>query len=185
MSNDSATLLKTSRFNVVRVSRTTVDGRPLSREIIRHPGAVTILPILDQGRVCLIRNHRLSVDQTLIELPAGTLDPGEAPQETARRELLEETGYDAEQLQLLHSFYLSPGILDERMHLFLATGLTLRQAERQPDEQIENLIVSWEQALGLIRAGEIQDAKTIAGLLYFDKFGGSESSIRQGVPANP
>jgi ADP-ribose pyrophosphatase len=117
----------------------------------------------------LIRNFRVSVQQTLIELPAGTLDPGEDPQTTAQRELAEETGFRAGRWQHLHSFYLSPGILDERMHLFLATDLVAGPPAREPGEEIETLITPWGQALAWIASGEIQDAKTIAGLLFYDQ----------------
>jgi ADP-ribose pyrophosphatase len=164
-------LLTTSRFKVVRDSYQTSNGQIKSREIVRHPGAVVIVPRLDDGRVCLIRNYRISVNQTLIELPAGTLDPQETPQSQAERELIEETGYRAATMRELHSFYLSPGILDERMHLFLATGLTEGAPARETGEEIDNLVVPWAEAIAMIFSGEIQDAKTIASLLYVDRLG--------------
>lgn len=159
-------LLKTPRFNVVRDSYQTSSGQTKSREIVRHPGAVVIVPQLADGSVCLIRNYRISVKQSLIELPAGTLDPGESPQTTAERELMEETGYRAGSMKPLHAFFLSPGILDERMHLFLATDLKPGETAREVGEEITNLVVPWEEAIAMIFRGEIQDAKTIAGLLY-------------------
>ena len=159
-------LLKTERFSVVRDSFVTSSGQTKSREIVRHPGAVVILPRLADGSVCLIRNFRLSVRQTLIELPAGTLEPGVPPLEQAKRELIEETGYRAGSIAQLHSFYLSPGILDERMHLFLATDLQLGETALELGEEITNLVVPWEEAIAMIFRGEIQDAKTIASLLY-------------------
>jgi len=170
MDTPSEILLETRRFCVVRTSETGRDGKPHSREIIRHPGAVTVIPLLDDGRVCLVENYRVAVGETLIELPAGTLEPDEDPQACAARELQEETGYRAERVELLHAFYLSPGILDERMHLFVATGLTPGDPAREVGEQIENLVVPWDEALNLVHTRKIQDAKTIVGLLYYDRF---------------
>ena len=168
MPADSEVLLVASRFKIVREYQETREGRR-PREIVRHPGAVVVLPLLDDGRVCLIRNYRLSVKQTLIELPAGTLEPGEEPIVNAERELIEETGYRAVKLEQLHAFYLSPGILDERMHLFLATGLTAGATALEAGEEIENLIVPWEEALEMAVDGRIQDAKSIVGLLLVDR----------------
>ena len=95
MSQEPEVLLQAGRFRVVRMSRRLTDGTLHSREVVQHPGAVVILPLLADGRVCLIRNYRMTVGETLLELPAGTLDAGEDPAETARRELTEETGYRA------------------------------------------------------------------------------------------
>ncbi len=163
-------LLTASRFRVVRVEQVTSDGRRRSREIVRHPGAVVLLPLVDNDHVCLIRNYRVSINATLIELPAGTLEPDEPPAATAARELLEETGYVAEQLELLHTYYPSPGIMDERMYLFVARGLTYAAPQRELGEEIDNLVVSWDEALALIDRGEIRDAKTLAGLLLYDRW---------------
>lgn len=168
--NESEILLKTRRFDVVRLSYQSADGQTHQREVARHPGAVTILPLLDDGRVCLIRNYRVAVGQTLIELPAGTLEPGEEPLATAHRELEEETGYRAASVEKLNEFFMSPGILSERMLLFLATGLTAGPSRLEAGEQIENLIVSWTDAIRLVERGEIQDAKTLVALLWYDRF---------------
>lgn len=165
----SEPLLVTSRFAVEEVERKSPDGQVRKRAVVRHPGAVTIIPMVDIDRVCLIRNFRVSVDQTLIELPAGTLEPPEPPAEAADRELREETGYRAGSMRELHGFYLSPGILDERMHLFVATDLEAVGTAREPGEEIENLVVSWREAMELVESREIQDAKTIVGLLLYDR----------------
>jgi len=169
MSDKSEVLLTASKFRVVRETIATPGGKTKTREIVRHPGACVILPLLDDGRVCLIRNWRVAVNQTLIELPAGTLEPPEPPAETAKRELIEETGYRAQKIELLHAFFLSPGILDEKMHLYLATGLTAGETALEEGEEIENLLVPWDEAIAMIFRREIQDAKTIVGLLWVDR----------------
>jgi ADP-ribose pyrophosphatase len=168
MTPDRNILLTTPRFRVETVERTTASGSTIRREVVRHPGAVTILPLVDVDHVCLIKNYRVAVARTLIELPAGTLEPGEDPRETARRELIEETGYRAARLELLHTFFLSPGILDERMCLFVASELTAGNARRESCEEIENLVVSWNEAIEWVMRRQIEDAKTIVGLMYYD-----------------
>jgi ADP-ribose pyrophosphatase len=167
---DSKILLETRLFRVVEESYQTPDGRPHVRQTVRHPGAVVILPILDDGRICLIENYRHSVRQTLLELPAGTCEPDEDVAETARRELIEETGYRPGRIERVTQFFMSPGILDERMHLFLATELTPGQQDLQGGEQITVRVTTWDETLRMVRAGEIRDAKTLVGLLYYQAF---------------
>ncbi|MCU0872174.1 MAG: NUDIX hydrolase [Pirellulaceae bacterium] len=170
-------LLVTRRFRVKSVQETTPDGTPRQREVIRHAGSVAIVPVVDENHVCLIRNFRVSAGKTLVEIPAGTLEPDEDPRAAALRELAEETGYRADRLELLTACYLSPGILDERMHVFVATGLTLGPAAREPGEQIENLVVTWDEAIQQIRDGTIEDAKTIVGVLGYLRFRASAKQI--------
>lgn len=158
-------------FRVVRHGYHTADGAWHERETILHPGAAVILPLLDKGRVCLVRNFRHAVGKTLIELPAGTLEPGEAPEATARRELQEETGLIAGRLERLAVFYMSPGILHEQMHLFLATDLLPGQAQPAAGEQVEPMIVAWHEALEMVRDGYIEDAKSLVGILWYEVFG--------------
>lgn len=165
--NNSDILFQGRRFRVERVVQTTPDGAEHVREVVRHPGAVVILPLLDDGRICFERNFRVAVGQTLIELPAGTLEPGEDPAETARRELAEETGYRAGRIEPLLTFCMSPGILDERMHLFLATQLQAGPTALEPGEDIQPLLCTWLEAMEMVRRGDIQDAKTLVGLLYY------------------
>ena len=168
-------LLETERFSVETLRQETRSGQTRERPVIRHPGAVAILPMLADDRICLIRNHRIAVGQPLVELPAGTLERGEEPECTARRELIEETGFQAEKIAHLHSFFMSPGILDERMHVFVAEGLKPVGHRREETEQIENLIVSWEDALEMVRRGEIQDAKSLVGLLLYEQVKGVDA----------
>ena len=122
MSDEPELLLQARRFRVVRMSRKLADGKTHTQKWC-CTRAVVILPMVDADHVCLIRNYRMAVGETLLELPAGTLEPNEDPAVTAHRELIEETGYRAEKIEKLCEFYMSPGILNERMHLFLATGL--------------------------------------------------------------
>lgn len=169
--SESPVLLQTRLFRVTREVFRTDDGREHVREIVRHPGAVTIVPVLDDGRVCLIENYRIAVERTLWELPAGTREPNEPPAETAMRELAEETGYRARSIHELTTFLMSPGILDETMHVYLATGLTPGATAHEAGEQITVRPVDWAEAMEMIRDGRIQDAKTVAGLLYYGAFG--------------
>lgn len=145
------------------------DGRPVRRELVLHPGAVVVLPLLDSNRVVLVRNRRPSVGETLLELPAGTLQPPEPVEAAAARELAEETGYAAERWRRLAEFFPSPGILSERMVLFVAENLTPGPLRLENDEQLEPLDVSWSQALGWALDGTIRDAKTLVGLLLWDR----------------
>jgi ADP-ribose pyrophosphatase len=145
-------------------------GKRHTREICVHPGAVVILPILDDGSVLLIRNYRYTVSENLLELHAGTLEPKEDPMNCAGRELLEETGYLAGQLKPLLGFYASPGILTEKMHTFVATKLTKQQQQLEEGEDIELTPMTWADALEAIRTGQIVDGKTIATLLLYDRF---------------
>ena len=163
-------LYQSQRFRIERVIQTTPDGREHVREVVRHPGAVVILPILPDGRVVFVKNFRVAVDETLIELPAGTLDHDEPPIKTAERELAEETGYRTGKIEPLLTFCMSPGILDEKMHLFLATDLTPGELALEPGEDIQPFLCPWKDAMQLAQSGEIRDAKTLLGLLYFDKF---------------
>ena len=141
-------------------------GMEVEREIVRHPGAAVLLPVAADGRVILIRQYRYAAGETLLEVPAGTIDPGETPEETAGRELLEETGYHAGRLEKLAEFFPSPGILAERMHLFLATELEKREACPDADESLEIVELPWERALALEPGKDVRDAKTIVALSF-------------------
>ncbi len=169
MIHEPELLLETKRFRVIRQRRELPDGTMHSRETVVHPGAAVLLPLLAPDTVCLIRNYRIAVDQELIELPAGTIEPPEDPLTTAARELSEETGFRAGTITKIHEFLVSPGILNERMHLYLATDLTPGATAREHGEQIQNLIVPWDEALAMIDDRRIRDAKTIVGLLFYDR----------------
>ena len=168
--SDDRPLLSTARFDIVERSYRSPDGALHRRAIVLHPGAVTILPVFDDGRICLIRNFRPAIGRELFELPAGTLEPGEAPLATATRELEEETGYVAASIEPLREFWMSPGILNERMHLFLARGLRPGKAALDAGESVAPYIVAREEALAMVADGRIEDAKSLVGLLCYERF---------------
>lgn len=161
-------LLVTPRFRVIRRQERCRDGSIRSREIVEHPGSVVILPMLDDDRVCLIEVFRQAVGRVLWELPAGTLDREESLVEAARRELEEETGYRAETVEPLGGFWMSPGILRERMHLFLARGLEPGPQALEPGERITAHVINWQQAIAMCLDGRIEDAKTVAAIMRYE-----------------
>lgn len=165
------TLLETRKFSVVETEAATPDGNSHRRQFVKHPGAVVILPILDDGSLVLIRNTRTAVGATLWELPAGTLEPDEPPAECAARELIEETGYRAARVEPLHQFYPSPGIMSERMYGYVATDLTPGDQHLEPGERIEVQVLDREKVFSLIDAGEIIDGKTLVCLLLAERRG--------------
>jgi len=169
MTDKLCTLLETRRFSVVEKVVTRPDGKSASVQFVQHAGSVAILPLIDEQHVCLIRSRRLTVDETLIEVPAGTRAPNEPPLETARRELAEETGYRAGRLDELTSYYPSPGILSERMWVYVARDLTAGDPAREANEEIDNLVVSWDEALAMIERGEIHDGKTLVAILLWER----------------
>lgn len=143
------------------------DGATVRRDVVLHPGAVAVLPLVDSSHVCLLRNERPVVGQTLWEIPAGTLEPGEPVERAAVRELIEETGYRAGKWRKLQSFYPSPGVLDETTHLFVAEDLTPGEMALEPGEEIEPVTVPWEQAVAWALDGTIRDAKTLVAVLLW------------------
>jgi ADP-ribose pyrophosphatase len=136
-------------------------------EVVRHPGAVVIVPVRDDGSILLIRNDRVAVGETLWEFPAGKLEPGEAPALAAARELEEETGYRAAALEPIGTFYTSPGFASERMHAYAARGLTHVGQRLEPGELIEVVKVGGDAMLEMIDSGEIRDGKTLAAALLW------------------
>ena len=145
------------------------DGTTIRRDVVLHPGAVAVVAMVDADRVCLLRNQRPAVDETLWEIPAGTLEPGEPPAEAAVRELEEETGYRASKWRKLLELIPSPGVLSEIIHLFLAEELTPGQARPEADEDLEAHVVAWDQAMAWALDGTIRDAKTLLALLWMDR----------------
>lgn len=145
------------------------DGVSALREIIRHHGSVVVLPVDDSvspPRVLLVRQYRYAADEYLWELPAGHIDRGESAASAAKRELLEETGLSAKKWKRALKFYVSPGILDETMEVFLATGLTAGKATPEEDERIATRFFSLPAAVKMANDGRIRDAKTLASLFW-------------------
>ena len=150
----------------LRVDRAALPGGGEAiREVVEFHGGVAILALDDAGRVLLIRQYRYAVGETIGELPAGMLEPGELPKVCAERELEEETGYRAARIEPLCRFYSTPGATNEVLHVYLATGLTPGGPRLEADERIEVIPTPWEDALAMVERGEICDGKTIIGLL--------------------
>ena len=141
------------------------NGHVTQRDIVRHPGAVAIVPLLGDGRVALVRQYRYAAGKTLLEIPAGTLEQGEPPLECAARELREEIGYEAKELEPLLSCFMAPGYSDELIHFFVARGLSVVGDDPEIDEEITLELQSLEEVLRMIEENVIEDAKTIVGIL--------------------
>lgn len=155
----------------VRLDRVRLpDGEECQREYVRHQGAVVVIAQLDDGQLLLVRQHRYPLHRSILELPAGKIDPGEAILDTATRELLEETGYRASDWRYLGVMHPCVGYSDERIEIFLACGVR-READQNLDsgEFMDVLSVSLEDALAAVKSGEITDAKTITGLFWAEK----------------
>jgi len=162
--NQSTLIRKGRVFDFFTENITLPNGVTLDMEIIRHPGAAAIVPIMDDHTVLLLKQYRYVVGGFIWEIPAGTLDPGEDARQCAERELIEETGYAAQHFERLAEITPLPAYSDERIHLFLATGLTRASQKLDEDELLFVHRVELHTAIKMIADGEIQDAKTIAGL---------------------
>lgn len=159
---------KGAKFDIERLTLPGTDGKTISREVVRHPGAVVIVPILETAagrQVVFIKNWRASIQDWLLELPAGTLEKGEEPASCAGRELIEETGYEGATLTPLGRFYTSPGFSDELMRAFVAHGLTSVGQQLEVDERVTVHPTPVDRALAMITSGELADGKSIAALL--------------------
>ena len=147
------------------------DGSQSAREYIRHPGAVAIVPLFDDGTVLLERQFRYPHRRAFIEVPAGKLDPGEPPLATARRELLEETGYEAAEWTQLGVMHTAIAYTDEAISLFLCRGMRKAGAPKlDPGEFVETMTVPFDEALAMVRDGRITDSKSVCSLLWVKTF---------------
>jgi ADP-ribose pyrophosphatase len=163
---------------IFRLDRDTVrfpDGSNAEMDIIRHPGASAIVPFMsdpegENPQLLLLRQYRYAAGGYIYEVPAGRLDAGESPASCAVRELKEETGCTAERMEPLFTMFTTPGFTDEKIHVFMATGLTHGESAREADEFADVVIMPLAEALELIRVGEIMDAKTALSILYVAGF---------------
>ena len=160
-------LLRGARFDVIGIDLPRRDGTTVRREFIRHPGAVVLLPLLDDDHVVLIQNERPAIGATLLELPAGTCEPPEPPLTTAGRELAEETGYAAGRLDVLSEFYSAPGLGDELMTLVLARDFSQVGQSLDEVERITPVVKTRGEVAELLASGKIRDAKTLIGLMHY------------------
>lgn len=161
----SQRLLTGAVFSVRRDVVRLPGGRQAQRDVVEHPGAVVIAPLLESGELVFVRQFRYAAGESLVEFPAGTLERGEEPAVTAARELREECGLRPGRLEPLGTFYSAPGFCSELLHAFVARDLTPAPLEPDPDEQIETVRMSLQEALRLAAAGGLRDAKTLAVLL--------------------
>jgi len=167
--NSRKTIFNVNRFRLDTENVTLENGVDTTIHVLRHPGAVAILPFLDETTVILIHQYRHALGDHIWEIPAGTIDDGETAAACARRELIEETGFRARTLTPIGEIFPAPGYSDERLHLFTATGLIPDVQNLEPDEVIQVRRVPFRQALAMIESGDIRDAKTIVGLMLAAK----------------
>lgn len=144
------------------------NGRHTGRDVIRHPGASAVVALTETGKIVLVRQYRTAIDRVTVEIPAGKLDPGEDPEDCARRELLEETGFKAGRINLLTTIAPAVGYSDELIHIYMATGLTFVGASPDDDEFVNVDLVPLHELIDAVLDGKIQDTKTVIGALACD-----------------
>ena len=155
-------------FNVNRLQVELPDGRRALRDVVRHPGAVAVVALTEEGRICLVRQYRTALGRVTVEIPAGKLTPGEDPLEAASRELLEETGMTAGKIAFLTTIASSDGFCDELIHIYMATGLEFSKSSPDADEFINVDLVELSELVDAVLDGRIEDAKTVVGALLCD-----------------
>jgi len=175
----SITVYEGPIFGIRRDKVIEPSGVRATREVITHPGSVVVLPVLADGRILLIQQYRHATRQYLWELVAGRMDPGETPKAAAARELIEETGYRAKRFRIFLDIFPTPGFLEERMFILLAEGLTAGKAEPEEDEKIISRSHDRKQLEEMIRGGELRDAKSIAGILFYFRFLSPQKRFRK------
>jgi ADP-ribose pyrophosphatase len=166
----SKVLFQGNLFGVRRDEVVEPSGVHTMRDVVTHVGSVVVLPVVEDGKILMIRQYRHATRQYLWELVAGRMDQGESVKKAAARELKEETGYRAKRFTEFLDFYPTPGFLEEQMHLLLAEGLTPGEAEPEEDEKIVSHAYTVEELKRMIRSGRLRDGKSIAGILYYIAF---------------
>lgn len=155
-------------FTVDRLRVREPNGREAIRDVVRHPGAVAVVALTDDGRICLVRQYRTALGRVTVEIPAGKLDPGEDPLDCANRELKEETGMEADKMAFLTTIATSAGFADELIHIYMATGLHFTGSDPDSDEFINVDLVELGELIDAVLDGRIEDAKTVVGALICD-----------------
>lgn len=161
---DSQTVYEGRVFDVT-IDRLSLHGNEFSREIVWHSGSAVVLPVFENGDVGLVRQYRAPAGKHLLELPAGTLEMNENPEDAALRELEEEIGVTCEQIEKLTEFWVSPGFLTEKMHLFVARGLKDSRQNLDEDEFLDVVRLPFRESIRMVRENRVEDAKTMVGLL--------------------
>ncbi|MBB6455317.1 ADP-ribose pyrophosphatase [Salirhabdus euzebyi] len=164
----SQTIFKGKVITLVHEDVELPNGKQSKREVVKHPGAVAVIPITKEKKIMLVEQYRKPLERSIVEIPAGKLEPGEAPEVTALRELEEETGYTTEKLSYVTAFYTSPGFADEIIHIYLAEDLKKVESPLTPDEDefVDIMECSLEEAEKMVAEKKIYDAKTAYAILY-------------------
>ncbi len=165
----SSTLCRGKRYSLKSV-KVYFDEKTIVRDLLEHPGSVVVIPLLDGGKVIMLRQFRIGPMKWVWELPAGTIEHGEDPKETAMRELIEETGYRAGKMDIVFKMYPTPGVSSEIMYIYIARNLEYVGTSHQEDEYIRVAVLELNDVYGMIERNEIDDGKTIAALLYYRFF---------------
>lgn len=167
---ETETVLEGRPFNVLRHRLRLPDGRESSYQVAQHPGAVALVAIDDEGRWLLVRQYRVPTGREMLEIPAGTREPGEAPEVTAARELREETGFAAGELERIGGTWMAPGFVTEYIHYYLATSLRHAPLDGDDDEFLSQPVaMSFEDVLRAIDSGAIEDAKTVVATALYQR----------------